>query len=117
MASDPAFSEDVSFRLTPMGPVTARRMFGGHGIFLDGLMFGLVAGNAFYLKTDDGNRAAYEDAGARPFSYVRRARPVELSYWCVPDDVFADPARLLDWADAAYAAARRARDRRPRRKG
>ena len=117
MASDPTLSDDVAFRLTSMGPVTSRRMFGGHGIFLEGLMFGLVAGDAFYLKADDANRATFEAAGARPFSYVRRSRPVELSYWRVPDEVFADPERLIDWAERACAAARRARARRPRRTG
>jgi len=35
-----------------MGPVYSKGMFGGHGIFLDGLMFGLVADNVLYLKTD-----------------------------------------------------------------
>jgi len=35
--------------LQPMGAVCAKSMFGGHGVFLDGLMFGLIA--------DSNNRA------------------------------------------------------------
>ena len=46
--------------LRPLGPVSARRMFGGHGIFLDGVMFGLIADDQLYLKADEENRAAYE---------------------------------------------------------
>ena len=34
------------------GPVTLRRMFGGAGIFSQGLMFGLVFDKAIYLKAD-----------------------------------------------------------------
>ena len=35
-----------------IGPVYSKRMFGGHGIFLDGIMFGLVFRDTFYLKVD-----------------------------------------------------------------
>ena len=42
--------------LAPFGNVRAKKMFGGHGIFKDELMFGLVADETLYLKADDGNR-------------------------------------------------------------
>ncbi len=45
--------EFIAFLLDPlqlMGPVVARRMFGGAGLFLDDLMFGLVSDRVLYLK-------------------------------------------------------------------
>lgn len=113
MASDPAFCDDVTARLTPMGPVVGRRMFGGFGIFLDGLMFGLIAHDALWLKVDDANRGNFTNAGSRPFTYEGKSRPVEMSYWLVPDDVFTDPTALLDWAGSAHAAAQRAKRKSP----
>lgn len=79
MPSDRSVCDDFTARLTPMGPVTGRNMFGGFGIFMDGLMFGLVAYDELYFKVDDGNRADYESAGSRPFTYEGKSSPVEMS--------------------------------------
>ena len=117
MASDREFADGVVGRLLPFGPVTARRMFGGFGVTLDGVMFGLIAWNTLYFKVDDGNREPYEAAGMEPFTYQGKTRPVRMSYWRVPADVYVDTGRLSDWATGALAAARRAKDaRRPARK-
>ena len=69
MPSDKSVCGEFTTRLTPMGPVTGRSMFGGFGIFMEGLMFGLIAYDKHYLKVDGGNREDFEDAGSRPFTY------------------------------------------------
>ena len=107
-----ADSEFVSYvveSLQPLGPVSARRMFGGHGIYLDGAMFALIASDQLYLKVDDGNRAAYEAAGLEPFTYSGKGAPVRMSYHEAPGEGFDDPELLCAWAREAYAAALRAR--------
>lgn len=113
--SKTALAERAVEALTPLGPVVARRMFGGHGIFLDDAMLALTFDGTLWLKSDPETRAMFEEAGARPFVYRRQGKPVELSFLCVPDAVWADRARLIDWAEAALRAARRARARRRRR--
>ncbi len=40
--------------------VTAKKMFGGYGIFESGAMFALLSGRTVYFKVDDTNRAQYE---------------------------------------------------------
>ncbi len=110
MASDREFADDVVGRLLPFGPVAARRMFGGFGVFLDGVMFGLIGWNTLHFKADDGNRGDFERAGMTPFTYRGKTKPISLSYWRVPDEVFDDPERLAEWAGHALAAARRAKD-------
>jgi DNA transformation protein len=110
MASDREFADQVVGRLLPFGPVAARRMFGGFGVFLDGVMFGLIGFDTLYFKVDDGNRADFEHAGMAPFTYQGKTRPVRMSYWQVPDDVFDEPGRLAEWAENAVAAARRAKN-------
>jgi DNA transformation protein len=107
--SSPAFRDRALARLLPFGPVQARAMFGGYGLYLDGIMFALIAFDRLYLKADDGNRDDFRQAGTGPFTYDGRRRPVEMSYWEVPTAVFDDPPRLADWANKAHAAARRAK--------
>jgi len=107
MTADREFVGYVVESLRDLGPVGARRMFGGHGIFMNGLMFGLIAEGQLYLKVDDGNRAAYEAEGLRPFTYSGKGRPVEISYREAPSEGFDDPEILCDWAREAYAAALR----------
>jgi DNA transformation protein len=91
------------------GAVTVRRMFGGTGIFADGLMFALVADEIVYLKADDRTVPDFEREKSAPFSYGARAgRRVVMSYWRLPDRLYDDPDELAAWARAALAAARRA---------
>jgi DNA transformation protein len=116
MAADSQFVGFVVESLRPLGPVGARRMFGGHGIFMHGLMFGLIADDQLYLKVDAGNRAAYEAEGLLPFTYPGKGTPIEMSYREAPSEGFDDPEILCDWARAAYAAALRADARKSRRR-
>lgn len=84
-------------------------MFGGFGIYRDGLMFGLVASDVLYLKADAENRGAYEAAGSEPFSYTARRKQVILSYWRAPEDALESGAAMQEWARSAFAAALRAK--------
>ncbi|MGH6922108.1 MAG: TfoX/Sxy family protein [Geminicoccaceae bacterium] len=117
MAGDSEFVGYVIESLRSLGPVGARRMFGGHGIFMDGVMFGLIADHQLYLKVDDGNRNAYEAEGLQPFSYSGQGGPIEMSYREAPSEGFDDPEVLCAWAREAYAAALRAGARTTHRKG
>ena len=54
--------------LAALGAVTAKRMFGGFGLYLDGLMFALIADDVLYVKADAANRAAFEARAMPPFS-------------------------------------------------
>ena len=84
-------------------------MFGGYGLYLDGLMFGLIANDVLYFKVDDQNRQSYIDAGSGPFTYEGKSRPVEMSYYRVPDELMDDPGRIAEWAELAHQAAQRSR--------
>ena len=83
-------------------------MFGGYGVFLDGVMFGLIAFGELYLKTDDGNREDFVAAGLPPFVYRGRGRPMTMSYHRAPEPI-EEWGRLEPWARGAFAAARRAK--------
>lgn len=95
--------------LEPLGGVSARRMFGGQGLFRQGLMFCLVARDTPYLKADAGTVPAFEAAGSGPFLYERNGKQVSLGYWQVPAAVLDEPEALCAWARQAIAAAVRAK--------
>jgi len=104
-------SEFVHFvvkNLQTLGPVLAKRMFGGHGLFLHNVMFGLIAWDTLYFKVDDTNRPAYEERGLGRFSYVsQQGQATTMSYCEAPPEGLDDPEILRSWARDAYAAALR----------
>lgn len=111
MALDESFKDHVLDLLGPVGNVSARKMFGGYGIYADRLMFGLIADNTLYLKVDAQNVAQFEGAGSEPFLYQHKSRskPTRMSYYRAPGDAMDNPDELLPWAQSALEAARRAK--------
>ena len=108
MAVGGSFASFVADQLAPLGAVAVRRMFGGAGIYCDGLMFGLITRDTLFFKADDGNRGNYEAEGMEPFRYETGGRSVTIgAYWRVPERLFDEPDEMLEWARAALAAARR----------
>ena len=96
--------QDV-FRL--FGPVEVRRMFGGRGIFRDGLMFGLMSDDLLYLKADAENVSHFEEQDLPQFEYLRQGRVTKLSYYRAPDAVMDDCIEAAMWARRSFAAALR----------
>ena len=82
-------------------------MFGGQGIFHQGLMFALIADGKLYLKADDDNRAAFEVEGCERFGYFRQGREYRLSYYRAPQEFYENPAACRRWARSAFDAALR----------
>jgi len=107
--------------LAPLGSVSARRMFGGVGLFQNGMMFGLIARGELFLKVGDTNRAMYEAAGEAPFSYpTKHGSHTISSYWRCPPDLFDDSETLQTWARQAVEAAviaSRGKRKSPRKRG
>jgi DNA transformation protein len=92
-----------------LGPITVRRMFGGAGIYCDGVMFALVVDDTLYFKVDDRNRPDFEAEGLAPFSYATKdSRHTIMSYWRCPDRLFDEPDEMTAWAGKALVAARKA---------
>ena len=65
MTASAGFVELLKDALSGLGPVSVRRMFGGAGVYADGVMFGLVADDTLYLKADDDYKARLRGGGAR----------------------------------------------------
>jgi DNA transformation protein len=109
MPTSPAFLEHCLELLAGFGSATARRMFSGHALYLDGLTVALILDDTLFLKTDAETTPRFEAAGSKPFGYQRRgATAIITSYWSAPDEALESPALLAPWLRLAQAAALRA---------
>ncbi|MDH3280738.1 MAG: TfoX/Sxy family protein [Gammaproteobacteria bacterium] len=91
------------------GRVQFRKMFGGYGVFYDGLMIGLVADEMLYLKADAQSAVRFRERDCAQFSYRKGEQQVSMSYYQAPPEVLEDPAELAAWARSAFEVALRAR--------
>ncbi len=99
MAVSPEYKEFIAEQLERLGRVRMRGMFGGAGVYLDDLMFGLIFEETLYLKADDRNRADFEAEGMGPFTFeMNDGTTGQLHYWEVPERLYDDPDELARWA-------------------
>lgn len=100
MANSEEFVNHVLDLMAPLGAVQARTMFGGHGFFLNDVMFAKMGRDVLDLRVDDGNRARFEDAGME--------RAGKMPYYRAPPEALEDGDIFLKWAEGAVAASQRA---------
>jgi len=116
MPSDPSFVAHVLDLVAPLGGVTARAMFGGHGLYAEGVMFGLLDDDELFFKTDEATRARFVAAGCRQWMYVnKKVRMENTGYFRPPDEAHEDPEAMLPWARLALEAALRAKAAKARK--
>ena len=86
--------------------ITSRKMFGGYGIYHEGIIFGLIIDDELYIKVADHNRADYEAHHSRPFVYMKEktGKEVMLGYWTVPEEIMDNPEDIEDWMFEAKKA-------------
>jgi len=108
------FIDNLKEVFATFGPIQSRKMFGGYGIYHDGLMFALVADDVLYLKADAASIGAFEAEGLGPFEYEKNGKAVKMSYYLAPEAIFDDPELAREWAVMAFDAA--LRSKKPERK-
>jgi DNA transformation protein len=109
MASSADFVNYVKELLAPVGGVVVKRMFGGHGVYLDGLFMAIIADDELYLKVDDVTRADFDAEGCAPFVYDKDGKSMIMSYRRAPGEAMDAPHLMRPWARLALEAALRAR--------
>jgi DNA transformation protein and related proteins len=109
-----SFLEFVLDQLGACGPITAKRMFGGVGLYSRERFFAVMMDDTIYLKVDDTTRRPYEAAGARPFNPFPERGAGSMQYYEVPLSVLEDADELARWAKKSIAVAGTAGSKRTR---
>lgn len=99
---------DIEDLFRGAGGIQIKRMFGGHGVFADGLMFALEAGGEIYLKTDSESLPVFEARGLKPFVFESSRGEMVTSYRLLQEEAHEDPAILREWCERARLSAQRA---------
>jgi DNA transformation protein len=105
MAVGEGYRQFVLDQLSELGRVSARRLFGGVGLYLNDVIFGLIFEDQLYFKTDAASRIEYQKRGMQGFrtQSKERAQDLRMSYFTVPAEVLEDPEILAVWARRALS--------------
>jgi len=91
----------------PFGAVAVKRMFGGAGVYAEGLCFAIESGGEVFLKVDALSQPRFAEVGSSPFVYVARGKPMPTSFWRLPAIAHEEADELVRWASLGLEAARR----------
>ncbi len=109
------FIENLQDVFAQFGPIRAKSMFGGYGIYHDDLMFALVADDELYLKADQQSADDFIAQDLPAFEYAKQGKIYKMSYYQAPEAIYDDPAVAREWAERAFNAALRARKKTNKR--
>ena len=117
MKNDPEFVTHCLELMAGLGDsIYSKRMFGGHGIFQEGLMFSLIADDELYFKVDAENDAEFTTLGLPKFGYRRGDKEMHLGYRLAPEPAFQNCGTMKKWAQLGWEAAVRADEAKPKSK-
>jgi DNA transformation protein len=100
LTSDSSISaDDIQNRLSSLGDISVKKMFGGYGIFAESKMFALIDSQGqIFFKVDDTNLSSYEDAGSE--------KHFRMPYYRVPEKVLGDDHLIEEWARTSIEIAK-----------
>lgn len=115
-APTPPFVAHCLELLECLGPMRARRMFGGWGLYQGDVIVAIVAFERLFLKTSAETRPRFEAAGCEAFVYDAKTGAVAMSYWSAPAEALDSPPLMQPWARLALQAALAARAAAPKKR-
>ncbi|MGV2333188.1 MAG UNVERIFIED_CONTAM: TfoX/Sxy family protein [Planctomycetaceae bacterium] len=97
-----SFAQEI---LEPFGPLKIRAMFGGYGIYKDGIIFAIIGYNELYFKADKVLAEYFKSQGSEPFTYDMNGKTASMSYYKVLPEILEDPDLLKEWFELSYQVA------------
>jgi len=92
-------------KLQPHGPIRARAMFGGYGVYYLETMLGVIVENELYFRIDEATKKEFEKYDSKPFTYQMKDKLVTLPYLTVPEEILENSDQLPLWIERAYQTA------------
>jgi len=110
MPKDQSFHDYVARDLlADISGITSRAMFGGWGIYKNGVFFALIADGELYFKVDEQNQADFEKLKSHPFVYMGAKKPMTMAYWLLPEEIMEDKTKLQQWVENSVSATMRSK--------
>ena len=107
---DPRFLEYVlKDVLEHIRNITYKHMFGGYGIYKNGIIFAIIAWDQLYFKVDERTVDAYKKLGSEHFTYERGGKTASLHYWTVPEEIMSDKEKIKEWVEEAVGVSRKSK--------
>jgi DNA transformation protein len=100
-------ADDLKALFAPFGAVAVKRMFGGSGVYAEGLCFAIESGGEVFFKVDSLSQPSFAAAGSSPFIYLAKGKPMPTSFWRLPPIAHEEAEELRRWASLGLDAARR----------
>lgn len=101
--------DDIRELFSALGPVSVKKMFGGKGVYSDGMIIAVEVDGEILLKADAASAPEFAAAGCRQWTYDGKKGPVKMPYWSIPDTALDDASEMARWARLALETALRAR--------
>jgi DNA transformation protein len=96
--------------LSDIEGLTSRGMFGGYGLYKNGVIFGMIIEDQLYFKVNDTTRHEYIQKESKPFMYEgKNKKQVSLNYYTVPSEVMEDREEIQLWVEKAYSVCKSAK--------
>lgn len=105
---DNAAIEDI---FSGLGAIIIKNMFGGKGIYHQGLIIALEVDGEILLKADAHSAPDFALAGALQWAYENKktGKPAKMPYWSIPHKALDDPDTMTLWARKAFEASLRSK--------
>lgn len=101
---DSSFKDFIAERLGFIEGIIFKSMFGGYGIYKDGIVFAIIADDQLFFKVNDDLKEQYESMGSTPFTYENnKGKKISMSYWELPADILENDEELEKWVDQSVA--------------
>lgn len=99
-------------RLSSLGQVHSRSLFGGYSLSIDNTVFAMVSDGELYLRACEENAAYFIERKLPVLTFSKRGRAVSLNYYQVDDILWRDPALFIQLSEKAFISARQEKEAR-----
>ncbi len=93
--------------------ISSRPMFGGFGIYQDGVFFALIDQDSLYFKVDETSRKDFEELGSKQFTYPMKSGKISsLNYFELPEEIIENREELSKWVEKSVTVAQNAKNKK-----
>lgn len=121
MPLSPGFPDYVQELIASFGKVDVKRMFGGAALYRNGVGFGILDDDVFFIKADKAFGAELKSQGCKPWVYsiAKDGSVRDIAYWSLPDTAADDGDEAVKLVRRSFEVAKiaaEAKAKKPKKK-